>query len=161
MQARVGKQAPKLWCLFGNTSLIGIKPSNTQASRIADKTVLCCDIHGFRKRHHRKLTFYTITGQPVAENTNLVTQNSWWTWSQRTTQMSVPSPVKWIGNGSPRSSVAGRKSSPFISNHQSRLDNRKIAPSVDQHTDLQMQELCRHVKQKRSVFHLGPDLRTS
>ena len=58
-----------------------------QTSRIANKTVLCYDIHGFRKRQHSKLTFYTTSGQPVAENTFLVSQNSWRTWSQRILQV--------------------------------------------------------------------------
>ena len=86
-QARVRMQAPKFWGLLGNTSLIRIISSHKQASRIADKTVPCYNIHGFRNRKHLKLMFYTISGQPVAENTFLVSQNSWWTWSQGTLQV--------------------------------------------------------------------------
>jgi len=46
-----------------------------------------------------------------------------------TSSGTAPSPAEWWGHGSPRPCVAGRKSSPSISNQRSSLDNPKIAPS--------------------------------
>lgn len=141
---------------MGNTSLIRIKSSNKQAFRIADKTVLCYDIHGFRKRQHPKLAFYTILRQSVAENTVLVSQNAWWTWSQRTPQV-AQLPLQLSDEGMVHHGRALLGANPVLPSPTNGLVSiiQKLRHHFDQHTDLQMQELRPHVKQKRPVFHLG------